>query len=1484
MSDPFKQYEVEEDPFAQYVSQESPSRDDVIKDFGDISNDVARGIDPIDAKRGRVSSYIASDGSVDVGTALDNAEYFGAKLIGKDGAKIDESFQEIVIQTQIGDTPEWVLETLFKETEWIWGEGGVILDTTISQENRARLLEMESGVPRLRVMEATARAYLPEWSYNTLGIPQRTQPQGAMEWTEEVVGSVVGNVAAFFTGAKLLKAVGGVRAVPGVAEGLGRLAEVSPRLARMTERAASTFVVLGVKSQFHSDSTDLKERAKMLNTDAIISAAFPLADWASEIPKVGIPAAATVMFAAGTQGGETLEEKLVGGTSLLLMWGLSYGATYKEATKLATETAKAAGVKDPAAFVKSFSRANILKGAQNIKDQIFMQGLTKATAAGAKAKMDAGQKLLPSDRLAVAKANENAVVRMAKTGEVAPIKADRAVLQSRAITKAVTDGTFQEVEEKALVAGRGGRGEQVGVQREADAGVKILNKPKTISLEMLSDEQFKNEAIFRGVWGENKESPDTYWTDSFDLAKGHAAEQKDGVVRVGLKSEMHPDLLWIEDERVSPTELFDRSGTGIREMSIAASAVREIGINVIAEIDASEVGSASDVLKKIINATTDLQAPAEFEVPTLPPEQVKEKYELQVLRDAQRFEETEPEISKKLATVPSDEESAELNDIENLSNLPPETPPDDLATPAGREFLDRAAHKMTRITESVAGYFRRFGRQYVSDPELAAKFEDSYHQIAAAPHLGVLDVHKKLTEFPRTSKADRLIIATALEADNIDEVPMRLRPVYAQIQELFATAEQMQLDAGVLQQTFEESHAARIADMDRQISQAKGKKKQELVEERGRLKEIKKYLPHNIVARRVLEEKLSDMSVGAKRSAFKKLSQFHKQRKGTHSVKGYVEAGIISETDADVVKMLMATYADTYHKIAVRGLIEWGKLNGQILPIEEEVDNPAEWNEEGELHPVARVGGLDGMKMSRLFAQGLEEMSGKGSTPYNAFDKVLGMAKVGQFVRPDIIWKHNLSQSFLGGTATLNPVKLVKRIMRAKTILLSKDELWREFESGGLYQKTDIPTRRAVDDIVQIYANKTKLYKDSETLSRVANVAGQLFGTSPEEALELLKNPEFGKLLNDAIMSVPSVVSQVTWAGDELQRTVSAIALMDKGYSAQEAAQEAARIHGAYSNVGIGYKGHMRRLAFVYSFRLLMPWEYQIKPWITLAKAGFDKSKGKKADSRKVRAAAWKLMATTMIPFLFDAMMKRNGWEIDEKERDSAFREFADKLTIKVPIGDGKTTDITPNWAPHWRYKKTIQTPEGEKDMVWVIGTPNMTISRLGIRATEDLPAELGNQASKGIFNALWAEAHPMYKTTVNYFNNDPLTYGAEPPRGVRGNEYVGGLGLVFLNTFKIYGAMAELEKIGELPEGEADKALKANLSILEKGMSWFGFQYVRNTEDRRRIGEIFTAKENLGAMARTIQNAKTLTEDEKKTRIDTIVEMGKETIGRIID
>ena len=818
---------------------------------------------------------------------------------------------------------------------------------------------------------------------------------------------------------------------------------------------------------------------------------------------------------------------------------------------------------------------------------------------------------------------------------------------------------------------------------------------------------------------------------------------------------------------------------------------------------------------------------------------------------------------ENMGRIPAQDFEREMHYNDSLPNIiPPQGPTDaDLTTTEGNEWLNVKAKALRRMTENLFGIFRKFGKQYVSDKTLAEKLEESYHKIAAQPHFAVLDIHRKLQQYPRTSRQDRTALTVALESDNPSNLSDRLIPIYAELQQIYAEIEGMQIDAGVLTQTFEETQTQRIADIDRKITEAKGKQKDVLKEEKQRLEDIKKYVPHNKVAQNVMEEKAANSPIGMRRSFGKKLSQFHKQRKGTHSLEEYLEQGIITENDMDVVNLAMGAYASAYHKIAVRGLMEWGKNNGYIIPANTFVENPEEWFAEDELHPIARVGGLKDMKVNRLFAQGLEELGGKDGQAYNWWDKALAITKVGAFYNPFIIGKHNISQAVLGGSAG------VKNAPKAFQIVSTKNDLWRQFDEAGLYQKTDIPTRVAVDELIQQMSNKTKQYA-TDNISKMVNTLSGFFRTTPEELQKILENKSIKKALEKAVMGPSMITSGVTWWLDEFQRTNSALNLMDKGYTAQEAAKEAARIHVAYSNIGDQYKKYARKILFVHAFRMLMPYELFLRPYIDIADQIYKGATGKKVSDKKLKKAAYVLLATVGLPALFDAYMKLHGWDVAEEERESGIRKLADKATVKIPLWNGETMDITPAALPHWKYTKQIDTIDGPKEIVSTVGTPNVILTRMGVRLTQQFPEAPGKEKSKQIWNMARSEINPLYENLYNFFQNEPLSYGEEPPMGIDGKDLVGGVDAYFKQTFKAWAFILESVSNGLIKKDEASMMLKENLDEFEKAMRLYNFAYIRSAPEKRKTALKFELLDAAKEGAWQIRSLK-IPDEEKEKRIE---------------
>jgi len=202
----------------------------------------------------------------------------------------------------------------------------------------------------------------------------------------------------------------GVRAIPRLAQGLDVLgkSKKTARLSIMIERGLNSFAVLGGVNQFKSDSTSIKERSKMLGGDALVATIFPVADEISMIAKLGkasVPVAGAAMFSAGAIGADTWEEAVVNGSALTAMWMISRGASIKQAKQIRDNMVSSIGDKNPnvVSDLKAMSDKELLAGARALKEKQVVADAIRRTAQAGSAKATAGQKLLPSEQIAMSK-------------------------------------------------------------------------------------------------------------------------------------------------------------------------------------------------------------------------------------------------------------------------------------------------------------------------------------------------------------------------------------------------------------------------------------------------------------------------------------------------------------------------------------------------------------------------------------------------------------------------------------------------------------------------------------------------------------------------------------------------------------------------------------------------------------------------------------------------------------------------------------------------------------------------------------------------------------------------------------------------------------------------------------------------------------------------------------------------------------------------
>ena len=101
--------------------------------------------------------------------------------------------------------------------------------------------------------------------------------------------------------------------------------------------------------------------------------------------------------------------------------------------------------------------------------------------------------------------------------------------------------------------------------------------------------------------------------------------------------------------------------------------------------------------------------------------------------------------------------------------------------------------------------------------------------------------------------------------------------------------------------------------------------------------------------------------------------------------------------------------------------------------------------------------------------------------------------------------------------------------------------------------------------------------------------------------------------------------------------------------------------------------------------------------------------------------------------------------------------------------------------------------------------------------------------------NFLEWEIHPSHKHLLYYLYNEPM-FGEDKPRGFDGTDWANGFLWALQKSFVAYEKDSWLESFGLMEKNKAEEALDANLNSLEKFIAYFGYTYVRGTNEDKII------------------------------------------------
>lgn len=745
------------------------------------------------------------------------------------------------------------------------------------------------------------------------------------------------------------------------------------------------------------------------------------------------------------------------------------------------------------------------------------------------------------------------------------------------------------------------------------------------------------------------------------------------------------------------------------------------------------------------------------------------------------------------------------------------------------DSIERHEAGFVDLTPVVEGFERAhdwvltFGEVKRNHPQLYKKLMKSYAERSAAVEKAISEVENSVVKNIQLSEVDNAQLSLIYEdkrlslPDELDE--------YAELLDkgriLMDRLEEISLKEGIFQRPFQERMIEELTEK-RESLRAKlkhpaaSRQIQELTYQITTLENMR-YLPHNIVARRVIEEQLMTLTGERRKTFIDKLSRLtakFKKRKGKLFLKDYLAEEIITEKDIGFTKLITEALSDYYYRSSLKNLYDYAKANKLIKPISKALRQEG-WLNQREIGIISPE--LKEQLVHPLLASALAEMKDMRRGRVGMGREIMSMVKIGQFIKPTIIWVYNTVQKYMRGMYSLNPVKEATSLARAFQAVITKDSLYHDLNASNLYQFPYEVSKAGRDEQIKMF-----IRKHQKETNRLISLTERALGRS-------LAKEDIDTFRKFARIVVPFahrfVANTLTWTGDKVQRTQSYLILRKLGYPHEEAVKVASHSHAAYSTISHKFKKVMSPLVFVYSFRILMPIEIGktlVEPMKAAAEYFF---KDKKPPRYKMERWAKALTATVILPILVDTYMQEKGFEPEGKHLG--------------PLA--------------WKYKKIVEVDGEEREIIvglnYILNLPVKYWNRL----TYDNPITPRAHWADSLLRILKWEIHPVGRIFFWDILQNKRSFGTglhvyEPE--ANSIIQIGQVAkYVFGQGFRFWGGVMDAVGEGEMTEkerAEQGKIFDEALSKFDRILfSVFGYKYTRlPLEERQSIMASYLIKE----------------------------------------
>lgn len=835
--------------------------------------------------------------------------------------------------------------------------------------------------------------------------------------------------------------------------------------------------------------------------------------------------------------------------------------------------------------------------------------------------------------------------------------------------------------------------------------------------------------------------------------------------------------------------------------------------------ETADTGIFGQTIARPATGKTQGELGLEFETAERPPIEIKPVLASEVAKLAGRYE------------TPKDLYAGELLDKSDLFHHPENPLPEvqeawDQATlgrrlPGSRykgmvdiEALVKAAH-------AAQDWIFTFGGIKSESPELYERLMRAYGERNAGIEKAIT-IFDRLTGGVQMSKEMDRQLAYAFEDKRL-ATPKGYEGFLGAVKQLMQRIEDLSIAQGLIARPFQErmieENNARLAKLKPGSPEA-----QQLIAENIKLANMR-YLPHGSIAAAAMEAKLNRLK-GVEREEFlKRISAMHKKREGRLLLSEYVEADVLEPKDISLRRLVLEALEGYYHRASVKSLTDFATEEGLILDETEELRQQG-WHNASEIGVSSPE--LKGKLLHPMYARALAEMADMRRSTHSPLRRILGAVKIGQFLKPTIIWNYNAIQKFMNGIYLFNPVTEARLLAESVSDVLNQTAIYHRCNESNLFQFPYEVSKAAKEEQIAVYVRK-----HTEDISRLQKLLEATTGQSwdPKD-LDLVK----------LITASHTAVGNATWFGDKVQRLQSYKVLRRMGYGHDDAVRIAGHSHGAYSLLSQKFKKAMSPLFFVYSFRLLMPMriaQILAEPIVTPAAAFFrEGAEGvKKIPRAEWRRWAQAWAAVVAMPVLVDEWLESKGFEKEGKHLG--------------PLA--------------WKWKKTVVYNEGKDDeshheIILGLNTIlNMPVKYWN-RLTYYNPIEPKSRAHQAWSNFWKWEIHPLYRIFFWDLADNKRSFGTGPVYDQSASPPVqlAQMGAyIFGQSFKFWGGVLDAVGAGDMTDAEAERQKE----IVEEALgSWdgkllrtIGYAYVRmpleerqaimrdrlRSEHRRRVYEI---------------------------------------------